>query len=230
MTYTVVIVVGDCGFGFEKEGYYDNIVKRNSKRMNKANNWIVFIRGNHDNPAYFDGKTFAHKRFMAVPDYSVIRACGHVVLCVGGAISVDRSYRTEACDHNQKMLRRFGHKDDGTDLLAPNYYWSNEPPAFDKEALEKVLAVHSIDTIVTHTAPSFCELQSKSGLESWTEKDAGLMQDIRLERSVMDEIYNALKDHPITHWCYGHFHQSWHSTIDGIFFKMLDIMELYEIR
>ena len=56
------------------------------------------------------------------------------------------------------------------------------------------------------------------------------MQDIRLERSVMDEIYNALKDHPITHWCYGHFHQSWHSTIDGIFFKMLDIMELYEIR
>lgn len=84
MTYTVVIVAGDCGFGFEKEGYYDNIVKRNSKRMNKANNWIVFIRGNHDNPAYFDGKTFAHKRFMAVPDYSVIRACGHVVLCVGG--------------------------------------------------------------------------------------------------------------------------------------------------
>lgn len=152
------------------------------------------------------------------------------MLCVGGAISVDRSYRTEACDHNQKMLRRFGHKDDGTDLLAPNYYWSNEPPAFDKEALEKVLAVHSIDTIVTHTAPSFCELQSKSGLESWTEKDAGLMQDIRLERSMMDEIYNALKDHPITHWCYGHFHQSWHSTIDGIFFKMLDIMELYEIR
>ena len=122
MTYTVVIVAGDCGFGFEREGYYDNIVKRNSKRMNKANNWIVFIRGNHDNPAFFDGKTFAHKRFMAVPDYSVIRACGHVVLCVGGAISVDRSYRTEACDHNQKMLRRFGHKDDGTDLLAPNYY------------------------------------------------------------------------------------------------------------
>lgn len=103
MTYTVVIVAGDCGFGFEREGYYDNIVKRNSKRMNKANNWIVFIRGNHDNPAYFDGKTFAHKRFMAVPDYSVIRACGHVVLCVGGAISVDRSYRTEACDHNQRQ-------------------------------------------------------------------------------------------------------------------------------
>jgi len=34
--------------------------------MNECNNWIVFVRGNHDNPAYFDGKAFMHKRFMAV--------------------------------------------------------------------------------------------------------------------------------------------------------------------
>lgn len=33
----------------------------------------------------------------------------------------------------------------------------------------------------------------------------------------------------VTHWCYGHFHQSWHTTIDGILFKMLDIMELYSL-
>lgn len=34
----------------------------------------------------------------------------------------------------------------------------------------------------------------------------------------------------VTHWCYGHFHQSWHSNIDGILLKMLDIMEFYEIK
>ena len=45
MTDTVVIISGDC-IGFERGGYFDNIVKRNSKRTNKA---IVFIRGNHDN-------------------------------------------------------------------------------------------------------------------------------------------------------------------------------------
>lgn len=27
-----------------------------------------------------------------------------------------------------------------------------------------------------------------------------------------------------------HFHQSWHSAIGDILFKMLDIMEFYEIR
>lgn len=85
MRNTLVIVAGDCGFGFDKRGYYDNMVKRNAKRMNDANNWIVFIRGNHDNPAYFDGKSFKHKRFIAIPDYSVINACNHSILCVGGA-------------------------------------------------------------------------------------------------------------------------------------------------
>jgi calcineurin-like phosphoesterase family protein len=96
MKDTLVIVAGDCGFGFERKGYYENIVKRNTKRVNESNNWFLFIRGNHDNPAYFDGKTFRHKRFTCIPDYSVVKANGHTILCVGGAISVDRQPRIDA--------------------------------------------------------------------------------------------------------------------------------------
>ena len=58
MHETLLMVAGDCGFAFENKGYYDNIVRRNSQRMNSYNNWIVLVRGNHDNPAYFDGKVF----------------------------------------------------------------------------------------------------------------------------------------------------------------------------
>ncbi len=65
--------------------------------MNQDNNWIVFVRGNHDNPAYFDGAMLNFKRFVAVPDYSILQACNHTILCVGGAISgaisIDRIYR-----------------------------------------------------------------------------------------------------------------------------------------
>ena len=75
----MLIVAGDCGFGFEKKEYYEQMVRRNAKRMNQANNWIVFVRGNHDNPAYFDG--------------AILQACNHTILCVGGAISIDRIYR-----------------------------------------------------------------------------------------------------------------------------------------
>ena len=93
MTDTLIIVAGDCGFGFNKPGYYDAIYQKVSSRLAKANNWIVFIRGNHDNPAYFDGQQVNYKRWKAVPDYSVIKACGHTILCIGGAISIDRGWR-----------------------------------------------------------------------------------------------------------------------------------------
>lgn len=91
--------------------------------------------------------------------------------------------------------------------------------------------VHKIDTVVTHTAPSFCELQNKDGLLQWAIYDNSLLDDVQKERETMDAIYTKLRAVPetLTHWYYGHFHQSWHSSIDGVLFKMLDIMELAEI-
>ena len=226
----VVIVAGDCGFGFEKKGYYESIFNRNNKRMREANNWIVFVRGNHDNPAYFDGKTIAYKRFMAIPDYSVVKANGHTALCVGGAISIDRQYRISAWNRNVMNQLHFGHTMNDKDPLAPNYYWKDEMPVFNEELLTQILAENSVDTVITHTAPSFCEMKSKAGISSWIKYDPDLVSDLDHERSIMDDIYSKVKSSSITHWCYGHFHQSWHSNIDSILFKMLDIMELYEIR
>ena len=226
----VVIVAGDCGFGFEKKGYYESIFNRNNKRMREANNWIVFVRGNHDNPAYFDGKTIAYQRFMAIPDYSVVKANGHTALCVGGAISIDRQYRISAWNRNVMNQLRLGHVFNDKDPLALNYYWKDEMPVFNEELLTQILAENAIDTVITHTAPSFCEMKSKAGIISWIKYDPELVDDLDRERSIMDEIYDKVKDTSVTHWCYGHFHQTWHSNIDSILFKMLDIMELYEIR
>ena len=38
MTDTVIIVAGDCGFGFEKPNYYTTLYNRLSGRLRKANN------------------------------------------------------------------------------------------------------------------------------------------------------------------------------------------------
>ena len=118
------------------------------------------------------------------------------------------------------------------DPLAPNYYWPDENPVFDQEKLIKISAKEAIDTVITHTAPSFCELQSKAGLVQWSLNDAQLLDDMENERKVMDQVFDKLRElnQPITHWYYGHFHQSWHSSIDRVLFKMLDIMELTELR
>lgn len=224
---TLLIVAGDCGFGFNEVGYYKEVAKRHRKPLHDSNNWVVFVRGNHDNPAYFDGKAINHKRFIAVPDYSIIQAAGLTILCVGGAISIDRQYRIKAWQQNKG---RFPAPSD-QDPLEPNYYWENESPILDTEKLSVIGEKFKVDAVITHTAPSFCELQSKLGLASWCLNDKNLMDDVNVERAIMDQLYQYLKEanHPISHWCYGHFHQSWHQNINGTFFKLLDILEFHQL-
>ena len=213
---TLVIVAGDCGFGFEKPGYYDNIFRRIQKRLTVHNCWIAMVRGNHDDPAYFAEIRIRHERFRTLPDYSVVEACNHHILCVGGAISIDRRVRLE------KMRRSFD----------KTYYWADEMPVYSPEKLNEIASAGiRIDTVITHTAPSFCEFVLKHGLNFWAQADTALLDDSHTERQTMDSILaHLLRDgHPLTHWYYGHFHHSWHNEIDGIFYTMLDILEFREI-
>ena len=121
LTDTLLIVAGDCGFGFEKPGYYEQVFNRNSSRLSKSNNWIVMMRGNHDDPTYFSEEKIKHQRFRTIPDYSVIQACGHNILCIGGAISkegeyllgpvreyVDRESYTHYCARTQLKIAALG--------------------------------------------------------------------------------------------------------------------------
>lgn len=223
MIDTLIIVAGDCGFGFERPGYYENLYTKCNRRLSKANNWLVFLRGNHDNPAYFNLQPIHHSRWMTLPDYSVIKACGHSILCVGGATSVDRSLRIAAKQYHQPKPEN---------PLAPNIYWMNESPFFDQEKLDAIDKACDFDTVITHTAPSFCELTSHQGLFNWAVQDENLLSDVKRERQVMDEIHAHLlaQGHPLRHWFYGHFHQNWNAEIDGIIYDMLDIMDLRDLR
>jgi len=224
MTDTLIVVAGDCGFGFHRPGYYEDLYMQLSSRLSKGNNWLVFVRGNHDNPAYFDGHQVNYKRWKAVPDYSVLKACGHTILCVGGAISVDRTYRKSEMYGMTIVVEK-------DRRLEVAYYWPDEKPVYDETRLEAVDKMCAVDTVITHTAPSFCELTSRQGIQDWLGKDEELLQDIQAERKVMDNICAFLKghDHPVNQWYYGHFHESWHSEIDGVRYNMLDCMELREL-
>ncbi len=218
MTDTLLIVAGDCGFGFDRPGYYDAVFRHNAARLGKANNRVLMIRGNHDDPAYFSEGRIAHERFRTVPDYSIVHACGHSILCVGGAVSIDRAHRKSFDAKHPSSLTAS--------------WWSGEMPTYDKEALDAIGKNSRIDTVITHTAPSFCELLSKNGLAQWAEQDPDIPADCARERETMDCILSHLKrsGHPLFRWYYGHFHQSWCSEINGIIYSMLDIMEFKEIH
>ena len=213
----LVIVAGDCGLGFESPDYYEDIYLTILRHLQAYNLCIVMLRGNHDNPAYFNGdKRITHERWQTVADYTVLQACSHNFLCIGGAISIDRTRRL------QRMA------------LHPEQegYWTDEAPIYDSEVLDALKEqCVLIDTVVTHTAPSFCELQTKRGLTSWCMHDSALWSDTTQERQTMDDIHaHLLRDkHPLRLWYYGHFHQSWQSYINGVNYTLLDIMELQEV-
>ena len=103
---------------------------------------------------------------------------------------------------------------------------------YNESLLNEIGNNFQIDTVITHTAPSFCELIAKDGISEWAEWDDNLFADIDKERKTIDQIFNHLKSdgHPVSHWYYGHFHRSWTSEIEGVLFSMLDIMEFKEIR
>lgn len=220
MKDTLLIVAGDCGFGFEMPGYYETVYNQVAGRLRKANNWVLFIRGNHDDPSYFSEEKVSYKRWRCVPDYSIVRVCGHNILCVGGATSIDRDMRKE----ENARRREMGH-------AQTSVWWPNEPPVYDEDAIAFIPVELPIDAVVSHTAPSFCELNSHRGLQSWAAMDPELIDDVNRERKVMDQVFKALMDneHPVERWYYGHFHQSWSGRREGVLFSMLDIEEFKEM-
>lgn len=234
MTDTLIVVAGDCGFGFQQPGYFEDMYMKLSSRLAKANNWLVFVRGNHDNPAYFDGQQVNYKRWKAVPDYSVLKACGHTILCVGGAISADRKWRIRQ-EYEAEYFRRL-HKNyrcpaPARYSLSPTLYWPNERPVYDQAQLEVISRDHAVDVVITHTAPSCCEEVNHPNIQYWLIRDVELLDDVKYERKVMDDIYTFLKEHchPLQYWYYGHFHQSWHGEIEGVKYQLLDTMQLKKL-
>lgn len=242
MEHTVVIVAGDCGFGFHRRGYYDEVYRRVLPKLERADCHVVFVRGNHDNPAYFDGEEISMKRWVAVSDYSTVTAAGHRVLCVGGATSVDRKNRENFIPLERRVqrlyetaeMRRSNEHMEYICRFKPADYWPLEQPYIDESALARLHREgKTVDTVVTHVAPSMCEdVMPPSWLEYLIENDPTLPDDMRHDREVMDALLERLRRHchPVRHWLYGHYHHSWQADIDGIRYTMLKEMEMKELR
>jgi predicted phosphodiesterase len=212
----VILIAGDCGIGFEKPKYYELLYQKLGKTLRQINCLLLLIRGNHDDPEYFQSKLIDFPLMRTIPDYSVIRFKNHCILCVGGAVSIDRNERL----HAMWLARLKGR--------SVKYYWENEMPVFDTVLLSELKTNDIlIDTVVTHTAPSFCMPVTKTEIENWLLRDEQLDTDTTNERKVMDAIYNWLSEekHPVKNWFYGHFHNSRTEYISNVRFRMLDIME-----
>lgn len=99
-----VFVAGDCGFGFYKLNYYNNILAKYDTMLAKKNIKVYFMRGNHDNPKYFSEQLIKFDNLRLIKDYEIIDN----ILFVGGAISIDRMNRVNNKDYwvDEKIIEK----------------------------------------------------------------------------------------------------------------------------
>lgn len=214
----VVVVAGDCGIGFEKPEYYNQLYNLISPTLEKRNVRILLIRGNHDDPEYFDGIKINHPYMTALPDYSVIRFNGQSALCVGGGISVDRAPR--------KMNMWFNNAKGNNNCPI---YWEDEQVVFNELILGEIMGEGiQLNAVIAHTAPSFCFPTTKEGVAGWLMNDSTLERDLDTERGTMDKLFEYLiqNNHPLADWFYGHFHASATEYVHDVRFSLLDIQEI----
>lgn len=234
---TLLIICGDCGFGFESIESNQQTLNKLEKVIRERNVHIVFIRGNHDKPSIFKngGDMFTRlKNCHIVKDYTVLEILNeglepYHILCVGGAISVDRFNRIK---NNREFLLSYIRWHAGCDsidaeLNARKCYWEDEPMVLNRAALDAIKTSGiNIDCVMTHTAPSFCYPFEKGNIGFWLAIDKDLNDDLDAEREMARELYNILKNdgHQIKKWCYGHFHRHHVEEIEGILFHLNDMV------
>jgi predicted phosphodiesterase len=201
----VCFCAGDIGLGFYKENYYRQLFEELNSKLVKSNNTLCFIRGNHDDPDYWKAGRFSYSNIIFVPDYTLVHFMDTTILCIGGAVSVDRALRTEGKD-----------------------YWTGEGFQYKEPLLEGL----NPDVVITHSAPHICFPYTKEGIVNWMEKDCDLQQDIDVERSNHSLVYEQLKRNGAapSQWIYGHFHSSHTDYHEQTKFMLLNELEVYEIK
>ena len=221
----VIIVAGDSGIGFYRKNYYERIFSSMNNHFIEKNIHCYMIRGNHDDPYYFDGEQINFSNIKAISDYTIISNDKCNILCVGGALSIDRKYRItnywrKVEDYATVMNVTL---EEAKSKFLPSY-WNDEVPIFDEDILNEIKENGiNIDYVITHTSPSFAFKSDKNGIEYWLKIDDALDNDLNNERSIIDKLYEKLvtDGHIIKNWVYGHFHEHNDEIINNIQFTAL---------
>jgi len=193
-----LISVGDIGVGFvEKEVQRFQQIPRINSFFKEREITFLGIRGNHDDPAYFEGNDrVIESHFELLEDYTVAQYKNLKIQFIGGAVSIDRTIRQVGVS-----------------------YWEGEALKFLPDKCQEV------DVLVTHTAPDICfPYKIPTNVFDWCAVDHPLYQDLIEERKSMSQLFSLIK--PKVH-VYGHFHNSSYEVINGCTHKLLNINEMW---
>ena len=215
LTDTVIIVDGCNGFGERDLKYYHDKLEMFNKVLADNNTHVLFMRGN-DDPKYFEDALIDLSNIKTIQDYSVIKLSKFNCLCIGGCVSLDRTWRME-------QEKRIGRK----------MYWENERMQYNEEDIDKILKEYNIACVVTASCPSFAYPGMNSfKYSTWASKDKTVIKDITEERMIMDKIYNKIVENnkkPYI-WAYSRFKNSNQNMINDILFQSLNPFQFFHFN
>lgn len=200
-----ILCVGDFGIGSFFPWIGEKFFKKLNTRLKSKNIHFYTIRGNHDNPIYFDG-SYQYSNLKLLEDYHFEVINDNRFLFVGGAVSIDRSIR-------QKTDIRFSR----------TTWWKDEKFIFDKSKIKEC------DILVTHSISSwqFKQLQLNNDFFSLLSiYDPTLLDEIDEEQNKIGELIVSCGCKKSFH---GHFHLSDCLEKHDVKSTILDVFELYKL-
>lgn len=224
-----LIFCGDFGFGFESITEEEKKLLRVEKICEEKNVDCYILRGNHDDPSYYNTNQpkFKFKHINLLSDYTIIQTPNHNILCIGGAVSVDRVNRIAAYEYQiEQLMAKRHYKYETAKRNAKLYWWENEIFDYKKDVIDEIKKANmKIDVVATHNAPDFCKPLTNPKAIGWTRLDRELENDLYNERQLFTKLYEDLKynGNTILYWFYGHYHMHNFETIEGTRFIGLDM-------
>lgn len=207
-----ILVVGDFGVGFGRPKSMDVAYGKVRAPLEKKDICIYTIRGNHDDPAFFDGM-HDFERLLFLPDHRMVELCGKRIYPIGGAISADIDMVEPLSRKSRRMINdsliKFG--------SSKRVWWPDEALAQIAEGFPT-----DVDIVVSHEAPlSFAPPLMRADHvhdETWLK--------IVESRKYLDYILQTVKP---TLWFCGHYHCHYEGDYKSTHYRCMDIAELIQV-
>lgn len=210
-----IILLGDVGiFRYRDYKHYKYLDLACAER----NITVYALRGNHDNPGFFNDltnpiiKRFWEKftNFKPLRDFDIINYKGYCILTLPGSISRDR------------CTRKSWHS---TNINVYDYYRGGDWWA--KEVIPPIPGtLPEFDIILSHNGPISCR-----GIitipDSFKAQDEHIESDIAEEQKYLHSIHSKYKPKA---WWFGHYHHEYTYKLDNTQFRILAISELIEFK
>lgn len=204
--------IGDIGLGFS-DSLDAECLREVDCMATSRQQTLFFIRGNHDDPAIWHSERESWNKGLVsvriLEDIGQITLEGMNIMYVGGALSIDRSQ---------------SHRVDG------KTWWSGE--GVTRNAAEQVadlVVQHGhADLLITHAGPthampvySTCD----PDISYYAQYDVTLTEDIAKERERLSQVVSVSG---AKHVVYGHYHQTFHTVVNGITYRCCAELEAWQ--